>query len=500
MTDTTPQILYIHAAKQPVGFPFTDPRFAYLTPFTLFPMGVIGLLNLLQNEGLTVRGMNYPAESFITPGFDLAAWLRGVGAPRLILIDLHWYEHAFGALDVARLCKTVLPHTPVALGGLTATLFAREILEDYPGPDYVIRGDAEEPLRQLAVALCAGRVRPEDLSAIPNLTWRRKGDVVENPQSYQTTSEEMEGLNLYDMSFLDHSDTYLGMEYVGRKSLFYPDEPPRERAHWLSLGRGCLHDCSYCGGGRQSHESISGRRQVLLRSPERVADDLEALHDRGVDQAALSLDPAMLGETYWKALFGELDRRKVRIGIYQEAFQLPGEDYVAALAECADIRHSQIALSPLSGDEHVRALNGKPYTNHALFTLVRALRRHKFPLAVYYSFNLPGQDESALRKTIFVTQRMAQAYGTRSLMVYNQPHTLDPCSPMGRHPETYGINIALRTFQDYFDYCRLTAVERPGVLGSGQRGFTWEGRPPEMERKMQAMWASFARTQNYMCF
>ncbi len=500
MPDTISQILYIHPAKQQVGFPFTDPRFAYLTPFTLFPMGVIGLVNLLRREGLTVRGLNYPAESFITPGFDLAAWLREVRAPRLILIDLHWYEHAFGALDIARICRREFSHSPIVLGGLTASLFAREILENYPSVDYILRGDAEEPLRQLAMALCGGRVTPADLDAIPNLTYRLDGEVVETPQTYRITREEAEQLDLCDISFLDHADNYLGMEYVGRKALFYPDEPPRERAHWLSLGRGCLYDCSYCGGGRQSHEVISGRRHVLLRSPESVADDLEALHDRGVDQAALSLDPAIMGEAYWKALFGELDRRRVHIGLYQEAFQLPGEDYVAAFAECANLAHSQIALSPLSGDERVRALNGKCYTNHDLFVLLKALRRHKIPLAVYYSFNLPGQDETALRKTMFVTQRMAQVYGSRSLMVYNQPHTLDPCSPMGRYPEEYGISVELRTFQSYFDYCRFTATERPGVLGSSQRGFTWAGRPPEMERKMQVMWMQFAQAQTFLCF
>ena len=190
----------------------------------------------------------------------------------------------------------------------------------------------------------------------------------------------------------------------------------------------------------------------------------------------------------------------MRIGLYQEAFQLPSDDYVRAFAECADLRHSQLCLSPLSGDERVRALNGKNYSNHELFDRLKTMRRSKIPLAMYYSFNLPGQDEAALRKTIFCTERLAQAYDPRLLMVYNQPHTLDPCSAMGRHPENYDITVALRTFQDYFDYCRVTAAERPGVLGNTQRGFTWEGRTPESESKMQPMWRGFAERQRFMCF
>ncbi len=495
-----PLILYLHPAKQQVGFPFADPRLSYLTPFTLFPMGVIGLANRLRQEGISIRGLNYPAESFIRPGFDLAAWLRSSETPRLILMDLHWYEHSFGALDVARMCKQLFPHVPIVVGGLTASLYAREILEAFPWVDYIIRGDAEDPLSRLASALCSGKVLCQDLEGIPNLTYRWDNEVLENAATYHISAQEYEDLNLCALDFLVHADTYLGFQYVGRKEIFYPDEPPRQRAHWLNIGRGCVYDCSFCGGGRRSHEAIAGRQCLVLRSPERVADDIEALRERGVDQVALSHDPAILGEAYWKALLGELSRRRVRIGLYVEAFQLPGEDFLEAFAECADLRHSQIALSLLSGDEHVRRLNGKQYSNHELFAALKTLRRHRVPLAIYYSFNLPGQNEDALRRTLLVTQRLGQVYPHSLLMVYNQPHTLDPCSPMSRCPEDFGITVAYKSFQDYFDYCRLTAAENPGVLGYAYRGFTWRGRAPETEARMQAMWLAFARSQPFLCF
>ena len=500
MSNVGPQALYIHPAKQQVGFPFTDPRFSYLTPFTLLPMGVIGLANRLRQEGIAIQGLNYPAESFIQPGFDLADWLRHAGTVRLILIDLHWYEHSFGALDVARVCKQLLPHTPIVVGGLTASLYAREILDAFPWVDYIIRGDAEEPLSRIVSAFCSGSVQHQDLEDIPNLTYRWDNEVLENTIIYHTSVQEYNSLNLCDLDFLSHADTYLGFQYVGRKERFFPDEPPRQRAHWLNIGRGCVYDCSFCGGGHHSHEIISGRQSIMLRSPERVADDIEVLRARGIDQVSLSHDPAILGEAYWKALLGELSRRRVRIGFYYEAFQLPGEDFIEAFAECADLQHSQIALSLLSGDENVRRLNGKQYSNHELFDTLKTLRRHRLPLAIYYSFNLPGQDEGALRKTLFVTQRLEHLYPRPLLMVYNQPHTLDPCSPMGRHPEDFGIKIEYRSFQDYFDYCRLTAVEKPGVQGRAYRGFTWRGRAPEVEAKMQAMWLAFARSQSFLCF
>ncbi|MCD6519773.1 MAG: hypothetical protein J7M05_07615, partial [Anaerolineae bacterium] len=95
MFSDTLSIVYLHPAKQQVGFPFTDPRFSYLTPFLLMPVGIVGLANLLRKRGFPLQGLNYPAESFIQPGFNLVNWLKRLKPPpRAFLIDLHWYEHS----------------------------------------------------------------------------------------------------------------------------------------------------------------------------------------------------------------------------------------------------------------------------------------------------------------------------------------------------------------------------------------------------------------------
>jgi len=494
-----PQIIYIHPAKQGVGFPFADPRHSYLTPFTLLPAGVTGLVNLLRREGLSVRGVNYPSESFITPGFGLAEWLRHVGTPRLALIDLHWYEHSFGALDVARVCKQTLPGTSVIVGGMTASLYAREILDGFPYVDYVIRGDAEEPLRQLALQFCSGDVHARNLQSVPNLSYRAQSEVIENELSYHTPAEDMDRLDLINTEYLDHARHYHGFQYVGRRGTFLPSEGSPVLGHWLSIGRGCVYDCSYCGGGHESHRLIAGRPGLVMRSVSAVVDNLEELRDRGIHQAALTLDPVIAGRAYWGELFAQMSQRHLRIGLYVELFQLPPAEFLEAFAECVDLKHSELSLSALSGDERVRRRHGKAYSNAELLGSVHAMKRQRIPLSIYYSFNLPGQDEAAMRKTLFLSESIARAVPPHQLLMYNQPHTLDPCSPMSRTPEEFGIEVRLHSFPDYFEYCRLTAVEYPGVLGTTGRGFTWPGRSQEMERRMQQAWIAFARAQKFPC-
>ncbi len=121
-------ILYIHPARQEADDRYD--RFISSPPYPFIPVGVVGLVNLLRGDGWAVVGLNLPIELTLQPTFDLRAWLRNQSpAARMVMIDLHWYEHCFGALDVAAVIKQVWPQTPVVIGGLTTNLFAEEIIE-----------------------------------------------------------------------------------------------------------------------------------------------------------------------------------------------------------------------------------------------------------------------------------------------------------------------------------------------------------------------------------
>lgn len=494
--DRRPQVVYLHPAKQRVGFPFHRHNVA---PFPVMPAGVPGLVNLLRAEGLEVRGLNYPVECLIDPTFKLESWLRNIGRPRVVLIDLHWYEHSYGALDIARVCKKAIPDVRVVLGGMTASLFAGEILESYPYVDFVVRGDAEEPLRQLVLAICEEDAHPGLLGKVPNLSYVADAHVIENGMGYTATSRHLDRLNSVDFDFLCHAREYLSFLFLGTRPSQSSDRESRRLGYWLTTGRGCVSNCSFCGGGRDSHDAIANRSGLTMRSVAAVVDDLEALASRGVHQVSLTLDPEIAGREYWKSLFEEINHRHIRVGLYNESFQLPSADFVEAFAGCADVRHSAIAVTVISGDEAVRRAHGKTFSNHELFARLRTLKRFRVPLLIFYSFNLPGQDVSTMRKSIFLADRIGALYPAPLLAVLNQPHTVDPCSPMTRDPERFDIDVSLRSFNDYFDYCRHTAAGMPGVFGFEGRGFIWRGRTREAQLRMQQLWVGFCRNKRFTC-
>ena len=467
------RILYIHPSKLPVDRPVDWSKGA--SPYLLAPMGVVGLANELRRDGFEVIGLNYPMEVALDPAFRLVPWLQSIADVRLVMIDLHWYEHSYGAMDVVRACKHVWPDVPVLLGGLTASRFYDEVMEQFRAVDFLVRGDPELPTVQLARAVFSGGC----VGDIPNLSYRAGEQVVHNDRVYHAGLRELEALDFVDTSFFVHADRY---------AEFQSSDFGRLKGQWLCVGRGCHMSCGFCGGSKQSHVALAGREAVLTRRPELVADDIQRLAERGLDQVSLSHDPAVLGRPYWRQLFEAVRARGIRIGLYNECWQLPSVEWVDAMADTFVVPSSQLAISPLSGDETVRMTNGKHYGNARLLGFLDALAARKLPIFVYFSLNLPGETEATLTETIALARRIVESYPPELVTVVNMLHTVDPESAFAREPERFGITVQMRTFMHYYEYCYLTPYARPEARVGRVRGFEMDPPTGRSLARMADMW------------
>ncbi len=484
------EILYIHPSKIAVATKDYS-QIGVASPYALMPVGVIGLVNLLRGAGFDVQGLNYPIEVIIDRSFDLKNWLRARSDARLILIDLHWYEHTFGAFDVASLCKATLPQAYIAMGGLTASIYAKELLRHFREVDYVIQGDAEEPLLALARLVCRGE---GDLANIPNLGYRDHRAVRLNKRTYCATADDLDRLDFVDLSFLSHERDYAEMQYASSEW-----ESSDRRGHWLCNGRGCFYNCAFCGGGANVHRSIAGRQGIIARSPEVVVHDMERLAERGVQQISPTLDPAIMGEAYWRALFSRMREHRVRMGLNIEHFQLPSMEFFTAFLESADLDHSELVFSPLSGSERVRALNGKTYSNQALLEALSFLAAHEVPVYIYFSLNLPGETMRTLDETLTLARRICDLYPPRKLRMANMCHTVDPASPLAQRPREYQVRVQFDSLLDYYEYCRQTPTIQQGVRLEAWRGFRaldYQAQPLDL---MAQRWDQFCKGQAATC-
>lgn len=463
------EILYLHPA--PRGEAYRDGA-----SYPVLPVGAVAHMNHLTRFGFSVTGLNAPAQRSQDFAFSLADWARGQPAPALVLLDLHWVEHARGALEAARLARAAWPEARIALGGLTATRFAAEALALCPALDAVVTGDAEEAVAALARAAVDRAPWPPDA---PNLLARAPGGLWQSPRRAATRQADFDQSDTASLDWLIDAPVY--------RRLLHSRPPralsrPGDQGHWIANGRGCAFDCLYCGGGRSAHQALSGLKGVLRRDPAVVAAEVDRLHAAGVAQVALTLDPDMLGARHQAAFFAALQARP---GLYVESFQLPSPALRAALCDRADLEHSELALTPLSGDEGVRRRNGKRYSNAALLDAVAELGARGVSVFAFFSLNLPGEDEATLTQTLALAEALLEAAPPGRLRVANICHTLDPASPLAESPEGWGATAAMRCLADFV---ALAEQPRPWRFEEGERGF---GMPGRDLAAMVARWDAF---------
>jgi radical SAM superfamily enzyme YgiQ (UPF0313 family) len=114
-----------------------------------------------------VRIVNLALRMMRSRRFRPETFLRKL-RPKLFGIDLHWLPHAQGGPAVAALLKRIHPETPIVFGGISATYFHRELIED-PAVDFVLRGSVTEPSLLALVGELEGGRR---FDRVPGLTWK----------------------------------------------------------------------------------------------------------------------------------------------------------------------------------------------------------------------------------------------------------------------------------------------------------------------------------------
>jgi radical SAM superfamily enzyme YgiQ (UPF0313 family) len=330
----------------------------------------------------------------------------------------------------------------------------------------------------------------EQLGAIPNLSYRVGAELKENLLTYTSTPEELDSLNFVDIDFMDHYREYYANEYIVRdldQALDALHTNPL-RGRWLTSARGCRYHCSYCGGGKDSHKQLAGRMGLVVRSPEKLVADLVKLTEAEVIQASMSYDIAELGEDYYQEFFSRLRSSGIKISIYNEFFQNPAPGFIEEFARSVDLTHSSVVLSPLSGNERVRRLNGKHYSNLALFDTLEYLSRFNIYLLVYFSLNLPGETAETFKETLNLAREIYEFYPPDLLRIQNTVHTIDPFSPMNLFPDKFGIESNMTSFMDYYNYCQSTQYSSPTARTELNRGYKLKDLDARSLKQMADTW------------
>jgi len=432
------EILFLH-----------PPRNLLNAGFFSIPVGVFGIVNNLRSSGYEVTGYNLSVEMMIHGDSNLKNILEK-HRPKVVLIDLHWYEHSCGAIEVSNYIKSSISNCIVIIGGLTATIFAKEIVRDYPAVDFVVRGEAESVTKQLVDAIVTGSI---PLLEIKGLTFRNNETIVETP----LPEGKVAGVDEYDyvdFSWLCNADAYLHATPAGLNSPY--------TNFWLMMGLGCPFSCLYCGGSRDALGRSFGNKSLWRRSPENVAKDIKKLWCNSVQIVNPSLDLAILGKKFWGKLFKILRDSEVKIGIYNEVFQIPSKEFLADFASAVHLEHSTLVFSPLVGDERLRKLNGKMFSNEELLNRLEYCYKLGLRAELGFSENLPGCSKNSEQKQALLLKEIEKVYP--GIVSYSQQITLDPQSAMALYPKENNI---VTTFKHFADYVAYTSDYSGGEMKNG---------------------------------
>jgi len=408
--------------------------------FEMYPVGFATLSNYLEKRHHSVRILNLAVKMLRDKKFDPESCLRKF-TPVLFGLDLHWLPHIQGVIEVAKLLKRVHPRIPIVLGGLSASYFHREILENYHEIDFVIRGDcAEEPLAELLKALKGGG----SVSDVPNLSYRQADAIVDGVITVVPASLDPYPLNYPHMIRQVHRYRDLTSYFPFKKWFFYPITA-------VLTCKGCRHSCVTCGGSASAMKRVVGRDQVAYKDPEILAKEVASIIRYIRGPIFFLGDCLQGGRDRFTAMMDTLRPLKIRNEVMVEFFSPPGRDVLRELA--STFPRFNIEISPESHDEKIRGAFGRPYGNAGLEQFLEDARAEGCRrLDLFFMTGLPGQDYDSALGTVAYCRDLMSHYGTGMRLVpFISPLApfVDPGSDVFESPGRHGYRLRFRSLEEH---------------------------------------------------
>ena len=413
--------------------------------FEMYPIGFVYLSQYLTRYDYTVRIINLAAKMLGNRKYDPEKEISKLRTPVAFGIDLHWLPHVQGSLEIAAIVKKHHPNTPIIFGGLSATYFHKELIK-YPQVDFIIRGDStEEPMLKLIRTLKSRSVSFEE---IPNLVYRENQSVRENPMN--NIVSELDGIDYEHIieSVIAHRDLSGYIPFEGWER--YP-------ITMVLTCRGCSYNCKTCGGSSKFYSDYCNRKELAVRKPELVAQDIKLISRYLKGPVFIVGDIQQPSEDYADSLLSVLKSLGIDNHVVLEFFDMPSGKLLEKIADC--IPRFNIQISPESHDEEIRKLFGRPYSNQQMEEAIdRALKLGCQKFDLFFMTGLPKQTVKSILDTVQYCDYLLERFGkSKKVFPFIAPLApfLDPGSEVFENPEKFGYRLLCHTLEEH----RLAMLE-----------------------------------------
>ncbi|MEV4148808.1 cobalamin-dependent protein [Amycolatopsis sp. NPDC049691] len=417
-----------------------DMLFAYLSDsdsvnvtsvYEMYPIGWFSIKQRLADHDLDCRIVNIASLMLRYPDLDVERLIGRLEAP-VIGFDLHWMTQCHGAIELAAVVKRIHPEALIVFGGISATYFARELVE-YPQVDVVVQGyDTLEPVTRLVEAVVRG---DRDFASIPNLLYKERDRVAATGFSHKPATDYNNVRN--DWSYYQST----------------PVTPLSSKLIMTLPNTGCAHDCGWCGGSRFAYRNIMEVDKTLVRKDhDLIVEELKTMGEAAKYTSIYALQCYSEGKT---RMHSYLDA--VREVGYQsvsfEQFTLTPADTLAKMGASTD---SYIMLSPESHDPKISKAAGRgTYTMAEMEDWIpRALDAGIKGVMIWFFIGMPYQDARSVRDTVAYSERLIRRFagtaGSAVLpLICPMVPFLDPGCRFFEQPEKHGYRIHHRTLEQH---------------------------------------------------
>lgn len=341
---------------------FIDPRIDP-TDIASVPMGVYSIAAVLRENGYSVDILNCSKQNLNLKSFEeVVQQVRPNVVGFSILNSNRW-----GAIDIARLVKSVDTEIRTVFGGVGASFLWHHLLSHFKDIDYVVIGEGEYSFLQLIQHLEKKNNRPP--IEIPGIAYRHGTRVVQNdPAPF-----------IQDLDALPHPARFFSFQHV-------------------SLSRGCPENCSFCGS------PAIWQRRVRFHSPEYFVAQLEMLRKKGIYFFYFSDDTFTLQKDRAIAVCRQIIEKSLAI-TWQAISNVKYVDadilYWMRKAGCI-----QISYGVESGAAAIRKTFNKNITNDQIEKAFHLTTRYGLMPRAYFIYGSPGEDAHSIQASLELMERI----------------------------------------------------------------------------------------------
>jgi len=413
-------------------------------------MGLFSLAGEIKRENFEVEIIHLGIEKYLDKNFSLSKYAKENGV-KFAAFSLHWHPQSFDVIESARVLKASCPDIFIALGGFTASYFKDEIMKKFPFIDAVIKGEGEKSIRKLILALKNSALDEEkDLSDIENLTWRKGAEIITNKTLYVAGDEDLSGFDYFNPSVMKHYSEYSRVSF----ELYYSKDGQLNNpktSHGLSLGRGCLGNCTWCGGGYRAMKMVTGRDFISYRNADSVIDEIKRLQaEEDIEFFRFAFDPNPKDRRYLINLMKRLKAEfKGKLNALFTVFSLPDKEFLDVFKE-AFSKESVISISPEFYDEDLRKFHKSFFfSNKELEEILEYMEGLKICSELYFSI-IPTVDEAKNEDSKRYGEFLKERYSFVK-DYYIIPIIFEPASLWTITPERYGLKGCEKQFINYYN-------------------------------------------------